>query len=529
MLQFPKATLMDALQRYSIRNPESTAPKNKIPDSSIAKASQLFERTSGVQDTDNFLTLTWCTVDNLKKPQMSQRLKYLFDDSKGASTKEKLALNTLRTTLEEARAIVYAAARHVDANGDDQNPAHVAQKRHLAKAYQEFGAVVHPLREELRAQRDRRHKSERQKKNWSDLDDIRRAVAGQARLFLRQADVADTRKAWNDMQQLVAACLYVLIPPSRKDIIETAFVDDPSQDNIDDLISNGIANYIDMSSDKPAIIINAHKTSRLRGELVDDHERTRRFPVTGTMQQTETLAKLGFDVDLCAKVLVHYAGLIERHLGARNPLRSSSSVKSCMLILPPTMTEMLRAPEQARPSEQPSRERRNQSCRAAARRHPQPTQHVEIALQCHSCWHMSRASTLDSLHVRGASTSTSKTSTILVILSNHVICLLLHGLRELHDFISRKSRVGCHIAKSKSTARSTVHGLELLCPIHVLSLVRLIYQYLSLCHVFGLLCPSHVSWQCRLQCALLSLVRLIYQYLSLCHALELLCPSHVSW
>ena len=39
------------------------------------------------------------------------------------------------------------------------------------------------------------------------------------------------------------------------------------------------------------------------------------------MQQTETLAKLGFDVDLCAKVLVHYAGLIERHLGARNPLR----------------------------------------------------------------------------------------------------------------------------------------------------------------------------------------------------------------
>ena len=39
------------------------------------------------------------------------------------------------------------------------------------------------------------------------------------------------------------------------------------------------------------------------------------------MQHTETLAKLGFDVDLCAKVLVHYAGLIERHLGARNPLR----------------------------------------------------------------------------------------------------------------------------------------------------------------------------------------------------------------
>ena len=76
-----------------------------------------------------------------------------------------------------------------------------------------------------------------------------------------------------------------------------------------------------LSSDKPAIVINAHKTSRLHGELVDDHERTRRFPVTGTMQQTETLAKLGFDVDLCAKVLVHYAGLIERHLGARNPLR----------------------------------------------------------------------------------------------------------------------------------------------------------------------------------------------------------------
>ena len=321
MLQFPKATLVDALQRYSIQNPDSTAPKTKKPDSSIAKASQLFERTSGVQDTDNFLTLTWCTVDNLKKPQMSQRLKYLFDDSKGASTKEKLALNTLRTTLEEARAIVYAAARHVDANGDDQNPAHVAQKRHLAKAYQEFGAVVHPLREELRAQRDRRHKSERQKKNWSALDDIRRAVAGQARLFLRQTDVADTRKAWNDMQQLVAACLYVLIPPSRKDIMETAFIDDPSQDSIDDLISNGIANYIDMSSDQPAIIINAHKTSRLRGELVDDHERTRRFPVTGTMQQTETLAKLGFDVELCAKVLVHYAGLIDRHLGARNPLR----------------------------------------------------------------------------------------------------------------------------------------------------------------------------------------------------------------
>jgi hypothetical protein len=51
--------------------------------------------------------------------------------------------------------------------------------------------------------------------------------------------------------------------------------------------------------------------------------------------------------------------------------------------LPPTMTEMLRVLEQARPSGQPSRERRNQSCRAAARCHPQPTQHVEIALQGH--------------------------------------------------------------------------------------------------------------------------------------------------
>ena len=49
--------------------------------------------------------------------------------------------------------------------------------------------------------------------------------------------------------------------------------------------------------------------------------------------------------------------------------------------LPPTMTEMLRVLEQARLGALPSRERRNQSCRAAARRHPQPTQHVEIALQ----------------------------------------------------------------------------------------------------------------------------------------------------
>ena len=127
MLQFPKATLVDALQRYSIQNPESTAPKTKKPDSSIAKARQLFERVTGVQDTDNFLTLTWLTMDELKKPQMSQRLKYLFDDSKGASTKDLVAPNTLRTTLEEARAIVYAAARHVDANGDYQNPAHVAE------------------------------------------------------------------------------------------------------------------------------------------------------------------------------------------------------------------------------------------------------------------------------------------------------------------------------------------------------------------------------------------------------------------
>jgi hypothetical protein len=321
MLQFPKANLMDALQRYSMQNPDSTAPKTKKPDSSVAKARQMFERVTGVQDTDNFLTLTWLTMDELKKPQQSQRLKYLFDESKGASTKDRVALNTLRTTLEEARAIVYAAARHVDANGDNQNPAHMAQKRHLAKAYQEFGSVLHPLREQCRAQRDRRHKSERQKKNWSDLDAIRRAVAGQARLFLRQTDVADTRHAWKDVQQLVAASLYVLIPPSRKDIMETAFLNDPSQDNIDDLISNGIANYIDMSGDQPAIVINNHKTNRLHGELIDDHDRTRRFPASGTMEQTETLDKLGFDVELCAKVLVHYAGLIDRHLGARNPLR----------------------------------------------------------------------------------------------------------------------------------------------------------------------------------------------------------------
>ena len=50
MMQFPKATLVDALQRYSIQNPESTAPKSKKPDSSIAKARQLFERVTGVVD-----------------------------------------------------------------------------------------------------------------------------------------------------------------------------------------------------------------------------------------------------------------------------------------------------------------------------------------------------------------------------------------------------------------------------------------------------------------------------------------------
>eukprot|EP01046_Picozoa_sp_COSAG06_P106014 COSAG06_NODE_52282_length_306_cov_1.739130_1_plen_53_part_10 len=50
MVQFDKPTLEAALRRYSMLNPDSTDPVNKKAETGLAKARQLFERVTGVQD-----------------------------------------------------------------------------------------------------------------------------------------------------------------------------------------------------------------------------------------------------------------------------------------------------------------------------------------------------------------------------------------------------------------------------------------------------------------------------------------------
>ena len=321
MVQFDKPTLEAALRRYSMLNPDSTDPVNKKAETGLAKARQLFERVTGVQDTDNFMSLTWLTPEELHKPQQSQRLMHLYDESKGASTKDQLAENTLRTTIENARAIVYAAAMYIDALPGD-NPAHARQRQHLAAAYQAFGTELGPLRDRQRAVTGMRRRTARQQANWASLDDIRRVVAGAARVFLQQDSVDDTQGAWLQAQQVVAACMYVLMPPSRLDVMQVCFMDDPTDEDVQTLINDAqMSNYVELGQNGPAIVINAHKNSRLHGELAAAHERTRRFPTAGPLVQTDTLTDLGFDVDLLSRVLTHYDTLITAGLGARNPHR----------------------------------------------------------------------------------------------------------------------------------------------------------------------------------------------------------------
>eukprot|EP01043_Picozoa_sp_COSAG02_P061398 COSAG02_NODE_8246_length_2643_cov_7.363601_2_plen_330_part_00 len=245
---------------------------------------------------------------------------YLYDESKGASTKDKLAESTLRTTLENARAIVYAGAMYIDAL-PTKTAAHDVQRSSLAAAYQAFGQELTPLRERQRAVQGMRQRTARQDANWADLDDIRRVVKGAARVFLQQTSVMDTMNEWLKVQRIVAACLYVLMPPSRLDIMQASFLTDPTPEKIQQLIDEAqTANYIEMGANGPALVINAHKNSQLHGELAANHERTRRFPTAGPMVQTETLTALGFDVELLARVLLHYEDLLSG-LGARNPHR----------------------------------------------------------------------------------------------------------------------------------------------------------------------------------------------------------------
>merc|ERR1712146_477914 len=209
---------------------------------------------------------------------------------------------------------------YIDALPGD-NPSYMRQRQHLAAAYQAFGAELGPLRDRQRATVGLRRRTPRQEANWANLNDIRRVVAGAARIFLQQDTVDETQKGWNEVQQVVAACLYVLMPPSRLDVMSVCFLDNPTAQDIQSLIDDAqTANYVELGQNGPAIVINAHKNSRLHGKLVADHERTRRFPTAGPMVQTETLTALGFDVDLLSRVLLHYEDLLSG-LGARNPHR----------------------------------------------------------------------------------------------------------------------------------------------------------------------------------------------------------------
>merc|ERR1712146_176167 len=210
---------------------------------------------------------------------------------------------------------------YIDALPGD-NPSYMRQRQHLAAAYQAFGAELGPLRDRQRATVGLRRRTPRQEANWANLNDIRRVVAGAARIFLQQDTVDETQKGWNEVQQVVAACLYVLMPPSRLDVMSVCFLDNPTAQDIQSLIDDAqTANYVELGQNGPAIVINAHKNSRLHGKLVADHQRTRRFPTWGPMVQTETLTALGFDVDLLSRVLQHYDELLRTKLGPRNPHR----------------------------------------------------------------------------------------------------------------------------------------------------------------------------------------------------------------
>ena len=315
MYTFDAPTIESALSRYSIgASPEQHQTKD--PTTHMKTLRTLYERNSGQQMADSFGDMLWLNPDTLRQPQKGAKLAYLYDSSKGESQKDQLAPGTRRKYLENARSIVYSAAVYLEALPGDM---HRDQYVQLAKNFQAFGPELRELRESEKIRVAAGELSEEARRNWAPLDKIREVVTSACQDLLTQASVEDKQGPWLRAQKTVAAALVVLQPPNRgpSDIGETAFVDNPSADELEDLVEDAdIMNYIDLGAQPPVIVLNHHKLDGLHGVRgVVDHEKTIRIPLV----QTDLHTKLGFDMDLLVRVLTHYRNLMRQHLGRRNP------------------------------------------------------------------------------------------------------------------------------------------------------------------------------------------------------------------
>ena len=330
-ITFSKATLEDIIARYSVKTQGRASTANKTPASvktAMSTLRQAYARVHG-DKPDDFGDLTWLTTAKLKKPSKFATARPLFEGAQHPDANEAMSVplepGTVRKNLENFRAVLYAAAKHLQ-TVDMEQPERTRLNESYNAAYMEFGKLSGDLMEAEQNRLATREPSQRQQSKWVSWPDLRKllkTVIQSLDTTFRAApetmSVTDNKK----MQRSLQFAIYMMVPPMRNNFAGLRFIA-PHEENLAALQESNSPNYIIVKDDGTMeLVINRYKIDG-RSRAVDydpetdfgiNTDATKRFPLTADA----TLAKYGFDPVKLGALLMNYWTLQQALMGDSNP------------------------------------------------------------------------------------------------------------------------------------------------------------------------------------------------------------------
>ena len=232
---------------------------------------------------------------------------------------------TVRKNLENFRAVLYAATKHLLTVGIDPSERTRLSEAYNA-AYMDFGRLSGELMEAEQNRLATREPSQRQQSKWVSWPDLKKllktvlqSLDGTFRAAPETMSVTENKK----MQRSLQFALYMLLPPMRNNFAGLRFIA-PQEENIAALQQTNSPNYILVKDDGTMeLVINRYKMDG-RSRAVDydpeddfaiNTDATKHFPLTADA----TLSKYGFDPVKLAALLLNYLTLQQALLGDSNP------------------------------------------------------------------------------------------------------------------------------------------------------------------------------------------------------------------